>query len=441
MVNGIWIFVLNRKIDAQIAAIKEAGHPASLADLAAIAEAEKKEAAKDPASDAATYLRKIDKTVDAMNSAEAKFSDELETQQKNAVEAESDSSKVWQPEWALREEIDFYRKLLAANPEVLSAIQQASICERYSSPSIYAELKQPYGSEAYIESLIPKVTHTRTYLIILSYQFYVQMTDGKREEAVETCLTMLRLARLFEKTPTLLGYLVVTAQRSMAIHFLNVALRNGPLPADVYRQIESELSKHDPPPLFRKSLISERALGITAFDDMPAVIHYVAWFKGDYPDFLNLQESAIQVIATQNSSVNANEFFKQTDKETVGILTGLALSGWISAGSAAVRDEIYFNTARVLNAIEARLAAGQSLPSKLSELNLPTKVITDPFTGKELKFRQTPLGLVIYSVGPNLDDDNEDIKETWSEKDIGIGPAFMLPKSEPTPSPAPNKSE
>ena len=60
---------------------------------------------------------------------------------------------------------------------------------------------------------------------------------------------------------------------------------------------------------------------------------------------------------------------------------------------------------RVLNALQTHVPAGSNEVPKLTELGLPAETITDPFTGEPLHVKKTPQGWLVYSVGPNFQDD------------------------------------
>ncbi len=75
----------------------------------------------------------------------------------------------------------------------------------------------------------------------------------------------------------------------------------------------------------------------------------------------------------------------------------------------------------MLNALQTHVPAGSSKAPKLTDLGLPAETIADPFTGEPLHVKKTPRGWIVYSVGPNFQDDGGKIDNPVTG-DIGVGP-------------------
>ena len=75
----------------------------------------------------------------------------------------------------------------------------------------------------------------------------------------------------------------------------------------------------------------------------------------------------------------------------------------------------------MLNALQTHVPAGSNEVPKLTELGLPAETITDPFTGEPLHVKKTPQGWLVYSVGPNFQDDGGKLDDP-TNGDIGVGP-------------------
>ncbi len=85
-------------------------------------------------------------------------------------------------------------------------------------------------------------------------------------------------------------------------------------------------------------------------------------------------------------------------------------------------------TLRVLNALQAHVPAGSNEVPKLTDLGLPSETITDPFTGEPLHVKKTLQGWIVYSVGPNYQDDGGKLDD-WPDGDVGVGPPPVVAKS------------
>jgi hypothetical protein len=76
---------------------------------------------------------------------------------------------------------------------------------------------------------------------------------------------------------------------------------------------------------------------------------------------------------------------------------------------------------RVLNALQAHTPTGSNKTPNLSELGLPPEAVVDPFTGESLHVKRMPQGWLVYSVGPNMEDDGGKLDDPV-QGDVGVGP-------------------
>src|SRR5262249_22642734 len=86
---------------------------------------------------------------------------------------------------------------------------------------------------------------------------------------------------------------------------------------------------------------------------------------------------------------------------------------------AGDRVRAMVRSVRVLNALQTRVPAGSDQVPPLGDLGLPAEATTDPFDGKPLRVKKSPLGWTVYSVGRNGVDDGEQCEKV---ADIGVGP-------------------
>ena len=61
---------------------------------------------------------------------------------------------------------------------------------------------------------------------------------------------------------------------------------------------------------------------------------------------------------------------------------------------------------------------------------LPVETTTDPFNGEPLRVKKMPKGWLVYSVGPNLQDDGGKLGDV-DHGDIGVGPPPAAKPDEP----------
>ena len=108
-------------------------------------------------------------------------------------------------------------------------------------------------------------------------------------------------------------------------------------------------------------------------------------------------------------------------KGNKAILASLLAPQLKAAYAATTRAKSAIRSLRVLNALETHVAAGSDTAPKLTDLGLPAEAITDPFNGELLHVKRMPQGWLVYSVGPNLQDNGGKIDDP-NNGDVGVGP-------------------
>src|SRR5207249_6277200 len=108
------------------------------------------------------------------------------------------------------------RKALEGYPRVLPLLEQAAACPDYNPELPYAG-----GPEALLASVLDQVQRFREYTNTLRAQASLLRAQGKRDEALRSCLVSFQLTRHLEREPVLISYLVVAACRAVAIREVN----------------------------------------------------------------------------------------------------------------------------------------------------------------------------------------------------------------------------
>jgi hypothetical protein len=261
-----------------------------------------------------------------------------------------------------------------------------------------------------------------------------QLVRGRREEALDTCLRMLRLSRRFAESPNLNGVLNASALRGWATHLAKHIVTSGVVSAERLAALDEELSRYDRVALLRRSLAVERAYGLWAYDDARS-----GSLGGLGATFLNVDCLAyLDLYARLEAAVERPlvEFEPLYQEGTAALRGGfvrrkarsavtLALPSVGAASRTVFRCDAEARCLRVLIAL-SRLGAGAG-DVALDELGLPREATLDPYDGQPLKLRRTELGWLVYAVGPNgLDDGgNFEFEIAGSVSvpiDVGFGP-------------------
>jgi len=107
---------------------------------------------------------------------------------------------------------------------------------------------------------------------------------------------------------------------------------------------------------------------------------------------------------------------------TSGTLTKLVFPALHATRDAVDRTRANIRCLRVLNAWLAYSEAHGAAPKTLVELGLDGEALVDPYNGKPLVDRETPEGLIVYSVGA---DGNDDGGTSEGMKDVVAGPVAV----------------
>lgn len=389
--NAIWVWRTGSRLEKKLAALRAEGDPLSLADLARDLPPEK---------NAAVLLRRARSDLEAIN---------------------KELTDVYQSEGyddgRLSEaELKTIRSSLETYPKVIPLLEQAAACEDYDP-----QLDYTVGPAAFLAGTVDHVSHPRTVARVLRARVPLLLADGKREEAIRTCLVMFRLCRHFDRQPMVVGYLVSLACRGVAVEASNLVLQAGPLPDDAREALEAELALHDGTEAYRRALKTERAYGLESFRTMPGrnfwIVGPALWNDAECY-YLDMIDRHLAAASRPYAEVVATTPATAPNKIGFRVLTDLAEPAIAVGREAMERTRAGIRCLRVLNAVQGRVEQGVAEP-KLADLGLPAAATTDPFTGKPLHLKKTTEGWLVYSVGKDLKDDGGDFTEV---RDVGVGP-------------------
>jgi hypothetical protein len=391
--NALFVWITDSRLERQLAEIRAAGDPVTLADLA--------RPPIPPEKNAATYLRR----------AEA----DLEAIEKETIDVRPASECAG---FLLRpEDQKTVKAAFAAYPNAIPLLEQAAACPDYS-----AELDYTLPQQEFTEKLLAFLNKVRSPARVLSYRARLLVAEGKRDEAVRTALLIFRLARHFDRNPTIVCYLVSLAVRGYAIQSANQALQTGPVSKEVRDALDAELAIQERMEGFAGALKSERPYGVESFSSIPGGNF---WLFGR--GFWNMQKSAfLELFPTCIALAGDPSPYCQVEKTLDGngkkpVLASLSLGALKAAFVSVARKKAQIRCLRVLNALQTHGAVGSDAAPKLTELGLPAGTITDPFNGGPLHVKKTLQGWLVYSVGPNLRDHGGKVDD-YPDGDEGVGP-------------------
>jgi hypothetical protein len=394
--NTVWILVAAHGLGDTIAAIKAAGDPVALTDLARADLPDDK--------NAAAQLRQVQKELAELIRDLNQFTEHSEDNKTAAMNAED-------------------RKKLAAlfdgKLAVLKAMEAAGECTAY-----HAKLDFTATPDAVMATALEDGNDFRGVVALLQARIRFQVAEGKQHDAMQTCFLLLRLTRLYDGSLFIVNQLVVCAARSVAVDGANRVLRSGQVNAKDREALEAELKLHDSHAGFVKSLKNERALGMTSYSDMKNFMNR-AMLDVDESSYIDLMQEQIDLVPMPYS-----EFTKAVDQFKAGpkLLAPLANSvvpAVHKARDAAERTRAVVRCLRILNALQQAGIKPENGEPRLADLQLPEQATKDPFTGKALHVKVVDGEWLVYTVGPDLKDDGGDLA---NYKDFGVGPLSISKK-------------
>lgn len=390
--NAIWVWRTGPRLEKKLAALRAEGDPLSLADLA-----------RDPIppeKNAAVLLRRARSDLEAINKELTDVYDSEGYEEGRLSEAE----------------LKTIRTSLETYPKVIPLLEQAAACEDYDP-----QLDYTVGPAAFLAGQMDHLSHPRTVARVLRARVPLLLADGKREEAMETCLVMFRLGRHFDRQPMVVGYLVSLACRGVAVEASNLVLQAGPLPDDAREALETELALHDGTDAYQHALKTERAYGLESIRTMPGrniwIVGRALWNDAECY-YLDMIDRHLAAASRPYAEVVATTPATAPNKTGFRVLADLAEPAIAVGREAMERTRAAIRCLRVLNAVQRRVEQGVAVP-KLADLGLPAVATTDPFTGKPLHLKKTPEGWLVYSVGKDLTDDGGELGDY---RDVGVGP-------------------
>ena len=398
--NAVFVWRSGAALESRLEAIRDAGEPLCLADLA--------REPIPPEENAAVYYRRARGDVQAI-------SKELE-----AVR----TSDGWLDGAASLENLQTVERAMAAYPDVISLIQKAAAC-----PDSYADTDYGVTFAEFVSGGLEELQSNRSVARYLRDRSRMLTAKGERDEALRTSILGFQLARHADREPTLLANFVAIAMREVAIRVANRVLRSGPVADSSRDALDAELVRNDLTESYRQALITERACGLTAFNEMN--LGRIWPFRGGWNNamiyYLDVMDSQLALASQPYHQVlQAGPVAVSRPVSPWAVLADLVLPAIHSAREATERNRATMRCLRTLNAVTRLEQQGVEVAG-LIDLKVPEEETIDPYTGKPLVMKKLPDGWVIYSVGKDLRDDGGKVDD---QSDFGLGPVPPLPSLE-----------
>jgi hypothetical protein len=411
--NGFMAWWTDHRLQQRIAAIRAAGDPASIADLAPkpIPDAE----------NAAAILKKLQPRLDAFSHEYARFFDDSPL-------GKDYGARTDRGEAATPQQIAAIEKILNKYADIDAGLAAAVACGKYASVSDFSvgypkflerTLKWPAGS-------------IRTAARYLEWRMEVSTATGQRDQAVQQGIEILKLARLYDHEPLFINMLVAIAMRGIAVAPIYDALAAGPVSPAMHAALDQELARQEDPQRMFQTMKTERAFSIDAMQAIPNVgkaggppawlFRIIGWpakrFYIGALDYWNVELAELSLPWHEGVS-NVARRMALKEPTGYGPLADLLIPATQAAFDADARCTAQLRALRIFNAVRQYAEKNGHEAAGLQDLGLPKEATIDPFDGKPLKLKQTDDGWIVYSVAVNGVDDGGSFIDM---KDYGVAP-------------------
>jgi hypothetical protein len=326
-------------------------------------------------------------------------------------------------------DLSYARSILPQAEPIIELLEEASRMQTCAFP---VDWNAPAASLVF-----PHYARMREGARLLNAHARVLGADGKSDEALGDVAAMCRMAEHVKSDPVLIALLLGYAIEGIAFDALEATLSAGDPSPETCRKLFDQLAKIDHRGAVRRAFLAERAFGIGTFQGFragdPATVQsfFNSIQTGGGPTIntqaaaysvyrtigrpiLNLDEASyLDYMRAEIDSLTAPPAAPSHQWSSADPSTGLGLLGALIAPVMdrtklnAQRREAEIAVARAALALKAYHAEKKRYAKSLAELAADGwKLPKDPFGGADLRYRAENHGFVVYSLGPNLADDN-----------------------------------
>ena len=258
---------------------------------------------------------------------------------------------------------------------------------------------------------------------LLTLEANVRAHRGDLHGAAESIHAIFMLARSLEQEPLMITQMVRAALTGQAEEQLRRLLSSVDLADDDLDRLQQDLRASDSKEGLRRAMLGERVTGIRQFEDPGSgglgggSLFFQVTQRGSFVEFLQFWEKMIR--ATEEPWPQALEAFKLAGQEAerkarggvslgqIGrVLTALLVPAVDHFCTAMARGAAMSDAADEAIACERYRGKHGKLPQSLDELvpEFLPEVPADPFDGEPLRYLVAEDGYLVYSVGPDATD-------------------------------------
>src|ERR1051325_3095635 len=316
--------------------------------------------------------------------------------------------------------------------------------------------RYPIDCTLLMNTLLPHLGWLDEIAELHQFSACIAIEAGSAAFASSNIVMMLALARTLDNEPLLISQLVRLKLVGRAFATLERRASAGAFSSVEIANLAAAFKLTHATNIGARALIGERAMTIPYFrmtraeagrinpskngDDPkkdspapyngPAILKLIGYYELDYGSYLLAMRKAIALLSNAPpENLRAGKYLGgvgEASTQRQRTLSGLLLSSY--AGVPRRENEAIATQRLALAALDVESFRNETgrLPENLAELSPKyfEELPKDPFTGLELKYRRTEKGYVIYSVGPDQQDngglEKADKKQSDDKKSYDI---------------------
>ncbi|MFH1226528.1 MAG: hypothetical protein V1701_01325 [Planctomycetota bacterium] len=396
--NAILSCSANKELEQELADIKASGGALKFEELAPPAIPDEENAA--PLYEKAFALLKSDK----LSPEEEKVWNKITASERGKEWAETDRSIL--------------KGLLARNQNVLELLAKAAALKKCRFSVDYSKP---------LDIVPPSIAQNRQASWLLAVKAQLESSEGKTDEALNTCLAGFRMTKAHILSPLLITQLVQSASTGIILDTLEGILKQDSGNAAMYTALLDELKIPEYHNAFIRSMEGERCFGLYVYELCsegidpetypPAtralgkrLVSKTFIFKKDQVYYLRLMKKIINLSKLSYKETKGGLNFEvDVIKEIPSYcyLTRLMVPGLSGVYRTQSGFEARLGAARLALALKAYKLQNGNYPDALAALApaVIPELPKDTFTGNDYVYKKDGVGFIVYSLGENLKDD------------------------------------
>jgi hypothetical protein len=350
------------------------------------------------------------------------------------------------------ENIQEIRCLIHDNSSLLDAFSQAGLMEKCRMDFDYSNINT-YIKMPDIVSFPLFRGKVKKSLFLLYGAIIIKLIDNQPEEALKNIDTAIKMLRLLEEPPSLLSIIVAIPMYNTVLKSIQRAIQIQDVKEEFLQNLWQRLQYFKLDDKFRKAPLAERVMGIECFAPqyfktiMETWWDFPSWFsklehrldcyfylspigklflKANKLHYLKIMNQLIEIFSNPPYQTRASQ--EKIDREIKSIPWYLPLSRLFLTAVYALCEKDFYVYKRQVELTEAtillkiyKVRKGE-YPETLKDLpeDLLKRLPKDPFSGDDFIYHKKGNGFILYSIGPNYQDDGGVYNKSEGKDDITL---------------------